>query len=71
MNFAKLDGKSISRSEKISTAQPTPLSRDCVPALRFAFSDPIVESHLEFSVIGDKRFLKMNLLAAIGEFLEM
>ncbi len=44
---------------------------DCVPALRFAFSDPIVESHLEFSVIGDKRFLKMNLLAAIGEFLEM
>ena len=42
-----------------------------VPALGFAFSDAIVESHLEFAVIADKRFLKMNFLAVIDKFGEM
>jgi hypothetical protein len=68
----------VARDAGIATGRPSAKAWlsgrrrcDCVSALRFAFSDPIVESHLEFSVIGDKRFLKMNLLAAIGESLEM
>ena len=44
---------------------------NCVSALGFAVSDPIVERHLQLAVIADKCFLKVNFLTVIGEFLEV
>ena len=45
--------------------------RNGVPALGFAFSDPIVEGHLQLAVLADKRFLEMNLLTVVGKLLEV
>jgi len=39
--------------------------RDRVPALRFAFSDPVIETHLGLSVPYHEGLLKMDLIGEV------